>query len=80
MALTNEIRKQITENYEKGKGVKEITNFLSLPESTVRSVIKIYASTGRIDCIKRGGNTRQYIPDFLKERVVELVNENAIYL
>jgi hypothetical protein len=63
------------------EGSKGKSQYIIIVESTVRSLINLYASTRRINSLKRGGITREYIPDFINEKIVDLVNENAaLYL
>lgn len=67
----------IIDNHMRGKAVAEISSFLSLPQSTVRSIVKTFLKTGETFKRKRGGETRRKVTAEVEEFIKNAVNEDA---
>jgi transposase len=75
--LTDEIRKTVIENYERGMKIMFISGFLNHPYSTIKNVVDLYKRTGRIASLKSGGARNNKITPEIKARIVDIVNGKA---
>ena len=69
------IRDQIIQNYERGKTATEVAEFLALPVSTVRSVLRQFRMTGTISSVGWGGSRRTILTEEIKRAILEYVDD-----
>lgn len=75
--ISNNTRYLIIDNHNKELSVKEISEFLNLKLSTVRSIIKKYLNTGKVEKDKKGGNNHVKVTDEISLGIINYVDNNA---
>ena len=74
--LTLETREAIITSYNEGESVKDISDFMKIPWSTVKNVIIIYVETGCCAPFKRGGDIKSILSDEDKNIICSWIYEN----
>uniref|UniRef100_A0A803K611 Transposase Tc1-like domain-containing protein n=1 Tax=Xenopus tropicalis TaxID=8364 RepID=A0A803K611_XENTR len=69
--LSEDLRSKIVEKYQQSQGYKSISRDLDLPLSTVRNIIKKFATHGTVANIPGRGRKRK-IDERLQRRIVQM--------
>ena len=75
--ISNEDRQRVVLAYIAKQSIADISNILQIKRQTVKSIVNIYNATGRIDKLKRGGQSRQKLTANDKEVIRGWVDDNC---
>lgn len=75
--ITQETRLRIITQFQNGNDAKFISNYESVPISTVRNILNIFKNTGRMCIIRKGGCKNKKLMDDQKNFIMELVNDDC---
>ncbi|KAF7684942.1 hypothetical protein CDIK_4309 [Cucumispora dikerogammari] len=75
--LTDAQRKLICDNHNRSMSPAEISRVFEIPYTTVKSVLKLFMSTGRINSLQSGGAKNKKITPEIKSRIRDIVDGNA---